>query len=51
MRVYPHAKLTPDAVRAIRASREPQSTIARRYGVTRQAVSKVRRRLTWKRAP
>ena len=41
------AKLTPDAVRAIRASRETQTALAARYGVSQNAISKAKRRVTW----
>ena len=36
------AQLSPEVVAAIRASAEPGSTIARRLGICRQTVSKIR---------
>lgn len=38
-----HAPLSPDVVELIRTSAEPGSAIARRLGVSRQTVSKIRR--------
>ncbi|MBY6273488.1 MAG: hypothetical protein CW346_14925 [Bacillaceae bacterium] len=40
-------KLTVEDVRAIRASHESHSALARRYGVTKQAIMYVRSRRTW----
>ena len=41
------AKLTVEAVRAIRASSETQRTLALRYGVSQGVVSMARRGVTW----
>lgn len=41
------AKLTPEAVRAIRASVEPLSVLAAHYGVTKQNIHAVRKGKTW----
>jgi hypothetical protein len=43
-----NAKLTVEAVRAIRVSTESLSLVARRYGVSRSTVSLIRRGKTWK---
>ena len=42
------AKLTADAVRAIRSSSESLAVLGRRYGVDKTAISAVRRRKTWR---
>lgn len=41
------SKLTPDDVRAIRASRDPYKVIAERYGISRKSVSRIARRVSW----
>lgn len=45
----PHAKLTPEAVRAIRANRngETAKQLASRYGVHVRTIDKVRDRRSW----
>lgn len=45
------AKLTATAVQAIRASDEPGSVLARRYGVSHTMVIRIRRRLAWQHVP
>jgi hypothetical protein len=42
------AKLTADAVRAIRASADSHAALGRRYGVTDVAIAAVRAKKTWK---
>ena len=42
-----NAKLTVEAVRAIRSSTESLSVAAKRFGVSRSTVSLIRRRETW----
>lgn len=42
------AKLTDDAVRAIRASREGLPALASRYGVAKSVICNVRNRKTWR---
>lgn len=42
------AKLTEDAVRAIRASSRSISTLAREYGVAVSTVQRIRQRLKWR---
>jgi hypothetical protein len=42
------AKLNVDAVRAIRASSATHRYLANEYGISKTAIYKVRRRLTWK---
>ncbi|MGN7160836.1 HNH endonuclease [Sphingomonas sp. SAFR-052] len=42
------AKLNPDIVRIIRSSTESGPILAKRYGVTRELISSVRRREIWK---
>lgn len=44
----PRAVLTEPAVLAILQSREPQRVLAARYGVDQSAISKVRRRVSWR---
>lgn len=46
-----HAKLTPEAVVAIRASSEPLRRLAMRFGVSESAISGARRGRTWRRLP
>lgn len=41
------SKLTEDQVRAIRASTERQTTLAKQYGVSQTAISNIKRRNTW----
>lgn len=41
------AKLKAAQVRAIRASRTTQATLAARYGVSQALISKIRRRVVW----
>lgn len=43
-----NAKLTDDAVRAIRSSDEPGPALANRYGVTPSTISGVRLRKSWR---
>jgi hypothetical protein len=47
--IYPHprSKLKPEQVKEIFASTEPSSLLAKRYGVHRSAIKKIRRRETW----
>jgi hypothetical protein len=47
----PGARLTNDLVRFIRCSPQSNLTIARRLGMTRQAIGDVRRRRTWRNVP
>jgi hypothetical protein len=42
------AKLTPAAIREIRALDSPQSLIAERYGVTQATVSMIKNKITWR---
>ena len=42
------AALTPEQVRAIRKSKEPNEALAKRYGVSVQVLQKARRRATYK---
>lgn len=42
------AKLTPDDVRAIRASTETTRALGRQYGVDQSVISEVKRRVAWK---
>lgn len=42
------AKLTPEAVLEIRASSETTKSLARRFGVTQQALGAARKGLTWR---
>lgn len=44
----PHARLTPDLVREIRASNEPHKRIADRLGVHYRTIEKVRQYETWR---
>jgi hypothetical protein len=44
----PQAKLTEKAVRAIRASTEPLSALARRFDCSCSAIAHVRRGNTWR---
>lgn len=46
-----HAKLTDDAVRHIRSSKENAPTMAKLYGVNEQCIYKVRQRIRWKHVP
>lgn len=41
------AKLTVATVQAIRASSETHAALGRRFGVTKENISAIRRRLTW----
>ncbi len=43
-----NAKLTTEQVIAIRNSRETHRVIANRYGVSREAIGQIKRRVTWK---
>jgi hypothetical protein len=45
---HPRARLTWDAVRAIRASSERYSDLASRYGVSFHTISDIRRGIRWK---
>jgi hypothetical protein len=45
---HPNARLTADAVRAIRASQEPARSLAERFGVSQSVVVKARLRQTWR---
>ncbi len=45
---HPQARLTEADVRLIRSSLEHRSVLARRFGVTGQAITDVRRRKSWK---
>lgn len=45
---HPHAKLTESIVREIRASLEPRAVVAARFGISKDNVSDVRLRRTWK---
>ena len=47
----PLAKLTSDAVTAIRSSSEGGGVLARRYGVTRWTIMDIRHRRTWHHLP
>jgi hypothetical protein len=40
-------KLTPDQVREIRTSPDPQHVLARRYGISQSQVSRIKRRRSW----
>lgn len=42
------SKLTEDDVREIRASAEPQRTLARQYQVSQSNISRIKRRATWR---
>ena len=42
-----HSKLTPDMVRAIRASDRTQEELAAEYGVTRSNIGYIKRHVTW----
>lgn len=44
----PSAKLTEDAVRAIRATRSPYKELAARFGVTTHAIEDVKRGRNWR---
>ena len=44
----PHAKITWDIARKIRASNETQEVLAYRYGVGQTRVSQIKRNKTWK---
>lgn len=44
----PHAKLTAKQVKKIRQSTESGAALARRFGVTRQTIWKLRKGSTWK---
>jgi hypothetical protein len=41
-------KLTPDDVRTIRASSETQVALGRHYGISGQAIGRIRNRRAWK---
>jgi hypothetical protein len=43
----PYAKLTPEKVREIRASRDTPAELAKRYRVSRRAINLVRSRRNW----
>lgn len=45
------AALTDEEVRAIRSDTRPQKLIAELYGIQPSAVSKIKRRATWKHIP
>lgn len=47
----PTVKLTETDVRAIRASTEPQDTLAARYGIAQSTVSKIKLRYRWAHLP
>lgn len=42
------AKLTPEIVKAIKESNEPQKLVAQRYGVVQSTISQIKRGVTWK---
>jgi len=42
-----HSKLTPDMVRAIRASDRTQEELAAEYGTTRSNIGYIKRHVTW----
>lgn len=42
------ARLTPDIVREVRASDEPHTVLARRYGVSPRAITFCRNGITWR---
>jgi len=44
---HPEGKLTEQAVREIRASKEPAVRLAPRYGVSDRMIGKVRKREAW----
>lgn len=44
----PNAKVTPEQVREIRASKEPGTILAARYRITKTAVSYIRKFKTWR---
>jgi hypothetical protein len=48
---HPNAKLTAEVVRVIRASCEPQSALAERYGTTQANVSLIQNRKAWRHIP
>jgi hypothetical protein len=43
-----NAKLSDDDIRVIKASKDSQTTLARRYGVTQPAISYIRNNRRWK---
>lgn len=43
----PQAKLDPDKVKAIRASPGRQADLAKRYGVSRSQIGRVKQRKDW----
>jgi DNA invertase Pin-like site-specific DNA recombinase len=45
---HPSARLTEDAVRAIRASSENYAALGRRYGVHKHTIYLIRSRKTWR---
>lgn len=45
---HPAARLTDEAVRAIRGSSEPQRRLAERHGVSQRTIARVRRAETWR---
>lgn len=45
---HPWSKFTAEEVAEIRASAEPAGSIARRFGVSREAVYRIRRGLNWR---
>lgn len=42
-----HARLTPEAILAIRASDQPQSVLARNFGVSQPIISRIRAGKIW----
>jgi DNA invertase Pin-like site-specific DNA recombinase len=44
----PRALLTDEDVRTIRGSAESVRTLAKRFGVTRAAIYKIKQRLAWR---
>lgn len=45
---HKNSKLTADIVRQIRTSAESHATLGRRFGVTKEAIIAVRKRLVWR---
>jgi hypothetical protein len=46
--MHPHAKLTEDQVRAIRADTRPKKTLARVFGVSRSAIQFIKNGRSWR---
>jgi len=47
-KILSRSHLTPDDIREIRTSTLPGATLARAFKITRQAVSQIRQRKTWR---